>query len=166
MTKPVQRRTSLAARSAVLVAALSLAGVAPLRAQVLTTTAIRPISFGEVLPGVPTTVHPTDPVRSGQFEIIGPSSAAIEITFSLPETLNRTDGASIPIAFGPVSAGYSATGSITSQVLFDPRVPFRTKLSELGRGTSFIGATLTPQGAQRAGSYGVSLSITVALVGL
>jgi Domain of unknown function (DUF4402) len=153
-------------RSAVLSVALSLTGVAGLHAQVLSVTSVRPLGFGDVLPGVPTTVHPTDPARSGQFEITGPPSAAVEITFSLPEALGTTQGGELPISFGATSAGCSVSGSISRQVFFDPKVPFRTTLSEFGRATCFIGGTLEPPSGQRPGSYNVPISITLALVGL
>jgi hypothetical protein len=159
-------RTSSIARRNFIALALSLIGATSLHAQALAATGVRPLSFGDVLPGVPAVVHPTDPVRSGQFDIYGPGSAAIEITFSLPEALTGSGGARIPISFGGTSAGYTASGSISTQVFFDPAVPFRTRLSELGRGACFIGGTLMPPGTQRSGTYTVPLSITVAVIGL
>jgi hypothetical protein len=154
------------ARGALLVLAVSLASGAELRAQVLAATGVRNLSFGDVLPGVPTTVQPTDPVRSGQFDIVGPSGAAIEISFFLPATLDGPGSAKMPVAFGATSAGYAAGGSIGSQAPFDPRVPFRVNLSALGRGSGFIGGALAPSSTQAPGPYRASLNITVALVGL
>jgi hypothetical protein len=126
----------------------------------------RPLRFGDVLPGVPITVEPTDPARSGQFDITGPASATIEITFFLPTALEGPGGAKMPIAFGPMSAGYSVSGSISSQLRFDPGVPFRVSLSELGRGSVFIGGALSPSMRQVPGGHGASVSIAIALVGL
>jgi uncharacterized protein DUF4402 len=158
-------RSPAAARCALLALALSLAGAGPLRAQFISAVGIRNVSFGNVLPGVPNTVPPTDATRSGQFNLIGPSLAQVEITFALPTTLTA-GGSTMPISFGATSAGYASNGSIASQVPFDPRVPFRVNLSVLGRGSTFLGGALTPPGTQSAGSYSGSVSITVALVGL
>jgi hypothetical protein len=155
-----------AVRCALVAQAISLASGGQLRAQLLSATGVRNLAFGDVLPGVPNTVQPTDVTRSGQFDIGGPSLAQVEITFALPTALAGGGGATTPISFGATSAGYSANGSIASQVPFDPRVPFRASLSALGRGTAFVGGLLAPPGTQSAGSYSGSVSVTVALVGL
>jgi hypothetical protein len=160
------RRRRLARPATLLVLALSLAGGRELRAQLLVATGIRDLAFGTVLPGVPSTVPPSDAVRSGQFDIAGPILGRVEITFTLPATLSRTGGATMPISFGPISAGYSAGGSIAGQTAFDPRTPFRANLSAIGRGSVFLGGTLSPPGSQGAGSYTASVTVTVALVGL
>jgi len=155
-----------AGRGALLVLALSLAGARELRAQLLVATGVRTLGFGNVLPGVPSNVQPTDPVRSGQFDITWPSLARVEVQFVLPTVLSTGGGATIPISFGATSAGYSASGSIAGQTPFNPTTPFRANLSALGRGSVYLGGALAPPGAQAAGSYSASVSITVALVGL
>jgi hypothetical protein len=143
------------------------AGAARLAAQQPSlSVTTRPLRFGEVLPGVPMTVEPTDPARSGQFDITGPASATIEITFFLPDALEGPGGAKMPISFGPMSGGYSVSGSISSQVRFDPRIPFRVNLSELGRGSVFIGGALAPSIRQVPGGHGAAVSIAIAVVGL
>jgi len=155
-----------AGRAAILALALFLAGARELRAQLLVVTGARSLGFGNVLPGVPTTVQPTDAVRSGQFDITGPSLARVEITFALPTVLQAGPGLTVPISFGATSAGYSASGSIAGQTAFDPRTPFRVNLSVLGRGSVFLGGLLTPPTSQAAGSYTATVSVTVAIVGL
>jgi uncharacterized protein DUF4402 len=156
----------LPARGALMAMALCLAGATELRAQAIrSATGIRDLGFGSVLPGVPTTVHPTDVARSGQFEITGEINDPIEITFSLPAVLSGPGGTTMPVSFGTMSAGFSASGAITNQVFFDPRVPFRVNLSSTGLGTGFLGGTLSPSGTQPAGSYSGFVSITVAFLG-
>jgi hypothetical protein len=145
--------------------ALSLANVTELRAQLpRSASGVRDLGFGSILPGVRTTVQPTDVVRSGQFEITGDISDPIEITFSLPSVLTGPEGATMPVSFTNESAGFSASGSITNQAFFDPKVPFQTNLSSTGRGTGFLGGVLDPSPTQRAGSYTGSVSITVAFL--
>jgi hypothetical protein len=155
-----------AVRCALPALAISLAGAGQLHAQLLSANGVRNLAFGDVIPGVSNTVQPTDVIRSGQFDIVGPSLAQVETTFTLPTTLTGGGGATMPISFGATSAGYSASGAIGSQVPFDPRAPFRTNLSLLGRGSTFIGGVLAPAGTQSAGSYSGPISMTVALVGL
>jgi Domain of unknown function (DUF4402) len=155
-----------AARSAFVAVAILVAGAGQLRAQLVAATGIRDLGFGDVLPGVPNTVQPTDATRSGQFDILGPNLAQVEITFGLPTALTAGGGGTMPVSFSATSAGYSANGSIGSQVAFDPRVPYRANLSLLGRGSAFIGGSLAPPGTQAAGTYSGPLSVTVALVGL
>jgi hypothetical protein len=153
-------------RAALLVVLVSLVGAGRLAAQELSVTGKPPgLTFGVVLPGVPVTIEPSD-ARSGRFDITGPAFATIEITFSFPMALDGPDGASMPVSFGSMSAGYSVSGSIGSQVLFDPRVPIRFNLSEFGRGTGFVGGILSPSRTQAPGPYGASLSVTVAVIGL
>ncbi len=161
---PTLLRT-LVGRGAPLALALSLAGAGELRAQ-LAATGVRDLAFGNVLPGVPSTVQRTDAARSGQFDITGPILGRVEITFTLPATLIGGAGATMPTSFGSTSAGYSANGSIAAQTAFDPRTPFRATLSLLGRGSVFLGGTVAPPGSQGAGSYTAFVTITVAMVGL
>jgi hypothetical protein len=149
---------------------IALAGATTLGAQSVSVTSPPPgLTFGVVLPGVPTPVLPTDPVRSGRFELtyIGPEpkNVEVEVTFSLPSMLSSPEG-SMPITFGPGSAGFSLSGSIDSQAPFDPTASSQPlRLSDLGRGTFFLGGTLTPSLSQPSGSYSGSVTITVSLTG-
>jgi uncharacterized protein DUF4402 len=159
-------KSAAAARCALLALALSHAGAGRLCAQLISANGIRNVSFGNVLPGVPNTVQPTDVGRSGQFNIVGPSLAQVEITFGLPTVITGPASTTMPISFGATAAGYASNGSIASQVPFNPHVPFRGNLSLLGRASTFLGGVLTPPGTQSAGSYSGSVSMTVALTGL
>lgn len=158
--------SSALTRAALLTLVLSLAGATDLGAQsIRSATAVRDLGFGSALPGVPTTVLATDLARSGQFEITGEINDPVQIMFSLPSVLSGPGGATMPVSFTDLSAGFSVSGSITNQVFFNPRLPFSTNLSSTGRGTGFLGGVLSPSGTQPAGSYGGSVSITVAFLG-
>jgi hypothetical protein len=152
------------ARAALIVAALTVVAATNAHSQ-RSATGVRDLAFGAVLPGVPTNVLPNDIARSGQFEIRGQFDDPVEITFSLPSVLNGPGAASMPVSFGTMSAGFSTSGSVTNQVFFDPRVPFRINLSSTGQGSGFIGGVLSPSGTQPAGSYAASVTITVAFLG-
>jgi hypothetical protein len=152
------------ARAGVLALAVSLAGATELRAQ-RSATGVRDLGFGSVLPGVPTTVHPNDVARSGQFQITGEPNDPVEIRFLLPSMLTGPGAATMNVSFGTTSAGFSPSGSITNQEFFDPRTSYSTNLSSTGRGTGFLGGILTPSGTQPAGSYSGSVTIIVAFLG-
>jgi len=156
----------LRAHCALLALVLFLASASELGAQsVRSATGIRDLSFGSVLPGVPTTVPPTDLARSGQFEITGQVNDPVEITFFLPSVLSSSTGATMPVSFPDRFAGFSASGSVTTQDFFNPMARFQVNLSSTGRGTGFLGGVLTPSGTQAPGSYSGSVSITVSFLG-
>jgi len=159
----------LAPLTLALVLVAAAASAAPLRAQgrpLVVVGGVRALSFGSVLPGVPATVRPTDPVNSGQFNIQGEKYATVELWFTLPTQMSGPAGAAIPLSFDPTSAGQSSTGSITDQVAVDPRTRFSVTLSNNGRGFVYLGGTLLPAGQQRAGAYSATITLTAAYTGL
>jgi hypothetical protein len=139
-------------------------GAAPCRGQAQLVTGVRPLAFGVVLPGMPRSVLRTDPVNSGQYNIGtgGQQGQNVQIAFTLPAVLAGPAGATMPITFGATSGGYSATGSIASQVGFDPRLPFVTQAGQGATSAVFLGGTVNPGASQRAGSY--TATVTLILV--
>jgi hypothetical protein len=140
--------------------------VAPLAAQgrPITVTGTRGLTFGAVLPGIPTVVTRTDPVGSGALEIRGPNRARVLITFTLPLAMTGPAGAQLPLTFSAADAGYSASGSINSQVGFDPKQPYTADLPNNGRASVFIGGTANAPPSQRAGAYTATLTLTVTVL--
>ena len=154
---------------AIALALATAASAAPLRAQgrpVAVIGGVRALDFGTLLPGVQSTVLPTDPAKSGQFNITGQKFAEVEVWLTLPAQMTGPAGASIPLSFDPSSAGRSNTGSITDQVAVDPRTRFTLTLSGTGRGFVYLGGTLLPAGQQRAGAYTATITLTAAYTGL
>ncbi len=130
----------------------------------LTVTGARGVTFGAVFPGVPLVITRTDPANSGQFDIKGPKSRQVQLTFALPSVMNGPAGAQLPIAFGSSDAGYSQSQAIGSQIGFDPKQSFTGTLSANGRGSVFIGATANPAANQRAGAYTATITLTVTVL--
>jgi hypothetical protein len=128
-------------------------------------TSVRGLAFGNVLPGVPAVVPPSDAARSAQFDIRVNNRGLALITFILPPVMIGA-GAPLPLSFGATSAGFSATGSTAGMALFDPRVPFTGTASNNGRATVFLGGTALPAGTQSAGSYTGTVTLTVANVSI
>lgn len=158
MPAPFSRSLLAALLLALLPAAL--AAQRPLRA-----TGVRGITFGMVIPGIPQPVARTDAIRSGQFDITGPNRSDVSITFTLPAMLTSPGGGTVPIVFGPASAGWSQAQAIGSQVAFDPSQPYTATLSNNGRGAVFLGATLQPAANTPAGDYTAPVTLTLAYTG-
>ena len=124
----------------------------------------RSLTFGVVFPGVPRVVSRTDAANAGQFDIGQTKFNPIQLTFTLPSVMVGPAGATMPLVFGSSDAGYSSPETITSQVGFDPRVPFSTALDKNGRAAVFIGGTALPAPSQRAGAYTATITLTVTVL--
>jgi len=73
----------------------------PLAAQ-STVTGIRNLDFGPVIRGVPSSVSPNDPIRSGRFYVRHIIGRQVQVRFTLPTQLARVaGGANLPITFNP-----------------------------------------------------------------
>lgn len=146
-----------------LCAVMLVLGAVPALGQAPFVAGVRQLAFGVVLPGIPRSVLRTDPVNSGQFNVGtgGQQGQSIQLTFTLPAVLVGPAAATMPIAFGGTSAGYSASGSIASQVGFDPRVPFVTQAGQVATSAVFLGGTVNPNPSQRAGSYTATVTLSV-----
>jgi hypothetical protein len=132
----------------------------PVRAKTL-----QGLSFGNLLAGVPSTVQRNDPLNAGQLEVSGAKNSDLLISFILPGAMSGPAGASIPLSFGPGSAGYSLTRSINDQIGFDPTVPTLITLPSNGKAGVFLGGTATPPPSAAAGSYAGEIVLTVSYIG-
>lgn len=155
-------------RAGVLAMVLALAGPSALLAQgrPLRVTGVRDLQFGTVIPGVPAVILRTDAVNSGQVSLTGEKNAAVQLQFTLPTAMNGPSGATMSLSFGASDAGFSQVETVTSQVGFDPRVPFVGALSNNGRAAVFLGGQALPAGGQRSGTYTATITLTVSYIGL
>lgn len=155
--------TSRTLRAALLplVFVLCGAGSARAKAPMLTVARVQDLTFGNVFPGVPITVPLTD-AQAGQYTLVNGTGRSItaQLVFVLPPTLTSGGGATVPLSFGPTSAGFSATGSLGSIVPFDPSIPFTVTVAAKTTARVFLGGTLQPNGGQTAGSYTATISLT------
>lgn len=157
--------------SAVLAAILSLAASAA-QAQsanisatatvftAMTVTGARPLAFGNVFPGVASTIPSTDPANSGRFDLTGQNSANVNLTFTLPA--NLTSGANnLPI--GTWSGCSNTTNTVTGCSAFTPSAAATARaFSGTGALFVFVGGTVTPAANQAAGSYTGTVTMTAA----
>ena len=77
--------------------------MAPAAAQV-SVAGIRDLAFGPVIIGIPSSVAPSDAVRSGQYRFTAPAGSRVRIDFDLPSQLNGPGSAKLTIKFGKTDA--------------------------------------------------------------
>lgn len=131
----------------------------------LMVNGVRNLTFGTVIPGVPTTVVRTDMTNTGRFDISGSPLGHVQLTFTLPTHMAGPLGATMPVSFGGGAAGYSWFPSALLMTGFDPTTPFTSYLGFSGRAYVFLGGTASPAPTQRGGSYAGQITLTVAFVG-
>jgi hypothetical protein len=122
---------------------------------------IRPLAFGSLLAGAPTTVLRTDPANSGQFDLTAQNNDVVILSFSLPSSMSGPSRASLPVAFSGSDAGFSSAQSSGAQVAIEPRQSYVATMSQQGRGSVFLGGTVAPAFNQRPGSYSATITLTV-----
>jgi len=149
-------------RSALLPLMLVLCGAgSSRRAPSLQVSQVQDLTFGNVLAGVVTTIQLTD-ASAGQYTLTNGTGKPIQaqLIFVLPPTLTTAGGASVPVTFGPVSAGFSPDGSLATVVPFDPSVPFTVTVDRKTTARVFLGGTLQPGSSQSPGSYSATIVLT------
>lgn len=125
------------------------------------------MTLGNVLPGVPTRIPYTDGARAAQFDVSGLRGAEVELTFTLPSSLRGPANATMPMVFGPGTAGLSQTGNPASASPRNPSAPFNVVLTATNaRAYVFLGGTASPASQQRAGAYSGTVVLTAAYTGL
>lgn len=120
--------------------------VAPIDVQ-----AVADLSFGVVLPGVPTQVLPVD---GGAFTVAGAIDQDVIVDFTLPATL-AAGALTMPVSF---DGGY---GAGAPDAALDPTIDSTLNLGATGGWDVFLGGTVTPAPDQAAGDYAGTVTLTV-----
>jgi hypothetical protein len=148
-----------------LVACGALLGpVGPAAAQV-SVAGIRDLAFGPVIIGIPSTVSPSDAVRSGQYRFTAPAGSRVRIDFALPSQLNGPASAKLPIKFGKTDAVVvgNAPGSVPTALDPNPKANLKFDMGTSTAANIFLGGTVTPAGSQAPGSYVATVVLTVTI---
>jgi hypothetical protein len=125
----------------------------------VTLTALQPLAFGTMVPGVVEAVAVTDAWRRAAVRLDG--SGQTLIRFVLPATLSDGKGNTIPLTFGTTSAGYT-TPKQASVSTFDPQTGTKINLKSAGgSATVYLGGTAMPAAKERAGTYSGTVVIVV-----
>lgn len=136
----------------------------PRRAQVpnhLLALARSNLTFGTVLPGIPSSVNAHDPHRSALFEIRGPSGAAVRVELVLPDALTNDVGGLLPILFGSADGFAFSHEGADIGIVFNPHNPLIGTLGAGGRMFVRLGGTVLPGRPQTGGSYFASIMLVV-----
>jgi hypothetical protein len=142
------------------VTAALVAGGRPVTAQI-SVIPIRDLAFGPVIAGIPTSIGPSHPVRSGQLRLTAPLNSRLQFRLTLPTSLDGPAGARLPISFSNNDG--IAVGSASNSVpdAFNPKA--NQVIQNVASTTTniFIGGTVSPAGNQQPGNYTGTITFTV-----
>lgn len=124
-------------------------------------TALRDLDFGSVVPLVPSSVAPNDPIRSGRFYVQHQINRQVQVRFTLPTRLNRVGGGSnMPISFGTTDAIAQGTAPSSQPVTFNPNNPITFTLGTSPDFYITLGGRVAPRNGQPVGSYQGTVTLT------
>jgi hypothetical protein len=157
-------RFRVVARLTVLFSAMFVARNATGQAP-LVVRPIQNLSFGFLIPGVPTTIDALQLSRSGQIEVQATLGAIFEIRYTLPTAL-LNGGTALPLVFGSSAGGASASRTPVDVIRFNPNVPTRFRYATTDRATFFLGGEARPRVGQRTGAYAAPIIVTITNLGI
>jgi hypothetical protein len=152
------------ARTIVLICVLSLARVA----EGQTALVVRPLqnlTFGFLLPGVPTTVDAAQITLSGQIQVEAPLNTNFQVQYTLPTVMNGA-GTTLPVTFGTTAGGAAPSANPAAMQRFNPAAATRWQLVTTTRATFFLGGRAAPRVGQPVGSYTAPIVVTITNLGL
>lgn len=128
--------------------------------QPINVTAANALSFGNVLPGVNSTVGVAS-ASAGRFDVTGQASTPVTLSFVLPTNLSDGLGNLLPI--GTWTGNHNTTNAPTGTSFTPANGPatFPSTLSATGTLFVFVGATVSPAVNQAAGAYSGTVQLTV-----
>ncbi len=142
-------------------AALVAAG-RPAAAQI-SVIPIRDLAFGPVIVGIPTSIGPSHPVRSGQFRLTAPLNSRLRFRLTLPTTLDGPAGAQLPISFTNNDGIMVSNAPNSVPELFNPKANQVVQNVTSTTTNVFIGGTVSPAGNQQQGNYTGTITFTVTI---
>lgn len=119
------------------------------------------LRFGEVFPGIPTSINPGDPKHAGLFEIRGADFGAVRIELMLPTALTSMNSQEIPLSFGPGDGAAASDQGGYQSIPFDPRQPLITTLGTDGKLFIQLGGTALPIRSQMDGTYRATITLSI-----
>jgi len=139
---------------------LCLVAPRPAIAQV-SVAGTRDLAFGFLTLGVNSDVPPTDPIKSGQWNLTAPLGQRVQVRLTVPNQLNGPAGATLPLTIKNNYAFLQGTWPGAVATAFNP--PGNVNFRFTG-GTGAIlrlGGSVTPAANQRTGAYTNSAICTI-----
>jgi hypothetical protein len=124
--------------------------------------ALRDLGFGTIISGTTTSVAPTD-VTSAEWRITGILGLFGSVTFTLPSSLTRAGGSeTMPVSFCGTCGKFRVNNSSPAGgTTFDPKVGVSgLGIVVLSSIYLWVGGSVSPPLAQRAGSYSGTIIMT------
>ena len=140
---------------------LSALAAAPSAAAQVSITGIRDLSFGPVIVGIPSSVGPSHPTKSGQFRITAPLSSKVQIRFTLPDALAGPGGAQLPISFGSNDAMAIGSSPGSTPMTFNPKATRNPQFQPSTAYDVFIGGTSPPRATSNRATTPPTITLTV-----
>jgi hypothetical protein len=143
---------------------LSLARVA----EGQTSLVVRPLqdlTFGFLIPGVPTTIDAAQITRSGQIQVEAPIGTNFQISYTLPTVMNGS-GTTLPVSFGTSDGGAAPSANPAAMQRFNPNAASRWQLVTTTRATFFLGGRASPRVGQPVGGYTAPIIVTITNLGV
>lgn len=123
------------------------------------------LSFGALIPGVPTVVPSNDALNAASVQVRGRGGSDVLLSFLLPTQLDGPGGAGVPLTFGVGSAGYSPSQDINAQIALDPQASEVLTLPQNGQGMIYLGGVASPPTQIPSGTYAATITVTLSYVG-
>jgi hypothetical protein len=139
---------------------IAAGAVSPASAQVL-VIAEQNLSFGQLTPGVPMIVDPTDVGRRASYTIDARGKFAL--VFQLPTHLRNAQGATIPVVFGNTDGRVEIRHKAT---IFDPTAGVSIHVNPADINAQvYLGGRALPLLGTAAGSYSAAIVMMVVQTG-
>lgn len=114
-------------------------------------TANRDLQFGAVTRGIPATVAPADPIKSGQWTITAPAGTKVQLRITEPNNLIGPGSATMLYTFGSNDAFVQAPAG--SPGFFNPSTHHNFTFSGTTTAIVRLGGRVSPGAAQASGPY-------------
>jgi hypothetical protein len=144
---------------------LLLASASTAEGQTLVVRPIQNLTFGFLLPGVPTTIDASQITLSGQIQLEAAIGTNFEIRYTLPAAMTGA-GTTMPITFGNNAAGAAPSANPAAMIRFNPAGAARFRLVTTTRATFFLGGRAAPRVGQPVGAYTAPIVVTITNLGI
>jgi hypothetical protein len=132
----------------------------PASAQVVVTSE-HDLTFGQVTPGVPAQVAPTDPSRRARLTVTG--RGRYWLGFLLPANLTGPSGRQIPLTFNATDGRVQVNTTTTT---FNPQFGQTVQLTNTNRTAEvYLGGRATPPTGTPAGTYTATIVMWIIQIG-
>ena len=122
---------------------------------------VRDLAFGTLPIGVTTIVLPTDPVKSGQWNMTSPVGSRVFFRLTLPSQLNGPAGATMPVDFRNGDAFILEVAAGAQPDYFNPGGNVNHRFTGSNQAIIRLGGRATPAPGQRSGAYSNTAILTI-----